>query len=79
MDKVRRIVHSKLKPFHFQIEWYYLFDANYQTDNPSHTDNAQNNIRSGIFYKTYYLSKVKIFQKDSLFHPEVILTLYFAF
>ena len=38
-DKVRRIVHSKLKPFHFQIEWYYLSDANYQTDNPSHTDN----------------------------------------
>ena len=38
-DIVRRIVHSKLKPFHFQIEWYYLSDANYQTDNPSHTDN----------------------------------------
>ena len=34
-DKVRRIVHSKLKPFHFQIKTYYLSDANYQTDNPS--------------------------------------------
>ena len=28
-DKVRRTVHSKLKPFHFQIN--YLSDANYQT------------------------------------------------
>ena len=34
-DKVRQIVHSKLKPFHFQIKTYYLSDANYQTDNPS--------------------------------------------
>ena len=33
--KVRRMVHSKLKPFHFQIKTYYLSDANYQTDNPS--------------------------------------------
>ena len=38
-DKVRRIVHSKLKPFHFQIKTYYLSDANYQTDNPFHTNN----------------------------------------
>ena len=38
-DKVRRIVHLKLKPFHFQIKRYYLSDANYQTGNPSHTDN----------------------------------------
>ena len=38
VDKVRRIVHSKLKPFHFQIKTYYLSDANYQTDNPSHTN-----------------------------------------
>ena len=37
-DKVRRIVHSKLKPFNFQIKTYYLSDANYQTDNPSHTN-----------------------------------------
>ena len=37
--KVRRIVHSKLKPFHFQIKTYYLSDANYQTDNPSHPNN----------------------------------------
>ena len=37
-DKVRWIVHSKLKPFHFQIKTYYLSDANYQTDNPSHTN-----------------------------------------
>ena len=33
-DKVRRIVHSKLKPFPFQTKKYYLSDANYQTDNP---------------------------------------------
>ena len=31
-DKVRRIVHSKLKLFHFQIKTYYLCDANHQTD-----------------------------------------------
>ena len=28
MDKVRRIVHAKLRPFHFQIKTYYLSDAN---------------------------------------------------
>ena len=39
MDKVRRIVHSKLKLFHFQIKTYYLSDADHQTDNPSHTNN----------------------------------------
>ena len=39
MDKVRRIVHSKGKPFPFQIKTYYLSDANYQTDNPSDTNN----------------------------------------
>ena len=32
MDKVRRIVHPKLRPFHFQIKTYYLSaDANYPT------------------------------------------------
>ena len=35
----RRIVHSKLKLFHFEIKTYYLPDANNQTDNPSHTNN----------------------------------------
>ena len=38
-DKVTRIVHSKLKLFHFQVKKYYLSDANHQTDNPSHTNN----------------------------------------
>ena len=33
--KVRRMVHSKLKLFHFQSKLYYLSEANYQTDNPS--------------------------------------------
>ena len=28
MDKVRRIVYPKLRPFHFQIKTYYLSDAN---------------------------------------------------
>ena len=32
MDKVRRIVHQKLKPFHFQIKLYYLFGANYPSE-----------------------------------------------
>ena len=35
-DKVRRIFHSKSKPFPFQIKTCYLSDANYQTDNLSH-------------------------------------------
>ena len=35
MDGVRRIVHPKLRPFHFQIKTCYLSDANYPTDNPS--------------------------------------------
>ena len=35
MDKVRRIVHQKLKPFHFQMKSYYLYGANYPTDDPS--------------------------------------------
>ena len=35
MDKVRRIVHPKLRPFHVQIKTYYLSDANYPTDNLS--------------------------------------------
>ena len=39
MDKVRGIVHAKLRPFQFQITMYYLSDANYPTDNSSQTDN----------------------------------------
>ena len=35
MNKVRQIVHPKLRPFHFQTKTYYLSDANYPTDNPS--------------------------------------------
>ena len=31
-DKIRRIVHSKLKLFHFQIKKYYLSDANHQPE-----------------------------------------------
>ena len=37
-DKVRWIVHSKLKTFHFQTKTYYVSDANNQTDNPSHAN-----------------------------------------
>ena len=39
MDKVKWIVHPKLKWFHVQIKMYYLSDANYPTDNLSQTDN----------------------------------------
>ena len=38
-NRVRWIVHSKLKPFPFQIKTYYLSDANHQTDNPSQLNN----------------------------------------
>ena len=40
MDKDTRIVYLKLKPFHFQMKTSNLSDANYQTDNPSQTDNS---------------------------------------
>ena len=39
MDKVRRIVHTKLRPFHFETKTYYLSDAKSPTDNPSQTEN----------------------------------------
>ena len=54
-DKVRRIVHSKLKLFHFQIKKYYLSDANHQTDNPSRTNN-----RSLIGVKTAISVKMNV-------------------
>ena len=38
-DKVRRIVHSKLQLFHFQIKTYYISNATHQTDNLSLTNN----------------------------------------
>ena len=38
MDKVRWIVHPKLRPFHFQIKMYYLSDTN-PTDNLPKMDN----------------------------------------
>ena len=121
-SKVRRIVHSKLKLFHFQINTYCLSDANHQADNPSHTNNPSlvwkrpfllqrmshpdlelgvcvsafafsqglfwnwlltflcvKYIRSGILYKKCDLSNVKIFQKNSLFHPEMIRRPLFGF
>ena len=37
-NKVRWIVHSKLKPFRFETKTYCLSDTNYQTDNPSHAN-----------------------------------------
>ena len=37
-NKVRWIVHSKLRPFRFETKTYGLSDANYQTDNPSHAN-----------------------------------------
>ena len=100
-DKVRRIVHSKLKPFHFQSKTYYWSDSNYETHNPSNTNNPslvwkprahfcykwmsrpglELDVRvsafafsqSMIYHMQELLSYVKIFQKNSLFHPEMIL------
>ena len=43
------IVHSKLKPFHFQIKTYYLSDKNYQTYNPSHTNSPWKRNENGHF------------------------------
>ena len=39
INKVRQIVHPKLRPFHFQLKTYYLSDANCPTDNPSQAKN----------------------------------------
>ena len=61
-SKVRRIVHSKLKLFHFQIKTYYLSDANHLTDNTLDcktvrifaysSKREQSNKRSGTRLKT---------------------------
>ena len=40
---------------------------------------GQNNIRSGILYKKYDLSNVKIFQTNSLLYPEMIRRPLFCF
>ena len=47
-DKVRWIIHSKLKPFHFQIKTFYLSDANYQTDKPSQTNYSVSSAKTAI-------------------------------
>ena len=39
MDKVRRIVHLKLRPLHFLIKTHYPSDANYPTEFASQTNN----------------------------------------
>ena len=39
IDKVRQIVHPKLRLFLFQMKTYYQSDANHPTDNLSQTDN----------------------------------------
>ena len=54
MDKVRRIVHQNLKPFHFKIKSYYLSGANYPTDNPSQTDN-----RYLVWKRTTFLKETR--------------------
>ena len=55
-DKVRRIVHSKLKPFHFQIKRYYTHECRAAASSWAFaclllTFLWAINIRSGIFYK----------------------------
>ena len=52
MDKVRRIVHAKLRPVHFQITTYYLSDANYPTDNSSQTDNPSPVWKRQLLFNT---------------------------
>ena len=39
-SKVRWIVDSKLKLFHFQIKTYYVSDANHLADNMAHANNT---------------------------------------
>ena len=55
--KVRRIVHSKLKLFHFQIKKYYLSDENHQTDNPSHK-NTGCPKSSFLYFISLYFSTI---------------------
>ena len=65
--------------FYYSKFFYILFTtvkAFYQRQIPSV---ATANIRSGILCKKYDLSNVKIFQKNSLFHPEMILRRTFIF
>ena len=56
MDKVRRIVHPKLKPFHFQIKTYYLSDANYPGIIRLYCENSQCVIRL-IVHRQHYLQQ----------------------
>ena len=55
--KVRRIVHSKLKLFHFQIKKCYLSDENHQTDNPSHK-NTGCPKSSFLYFISLYFSTI---------------------
>ena len=68
MDKVRRIVHPKLRLFYFQIKTWYLCDANYPTDNPSQTDNpslvwirpfysTRNSFTSLVWIRPFYSTR----------------------
>ena len=59
MDKVRRIVHTKLRPFHFETKTYYLSDTKSPTDNPSQTENrySVNTVISEFSTDTLYYEK----------------------
>ena len=48
MNKVRRIVHIKLRTFHFQIKTYNMPDTNYPRDNQSQTDNPFPSVCTAI-------------------------------
>ena len=49
MDKVRRIVYPKLRPFHFQIKTHHLSGTNYPTDNLSWVPQVFSRVRRGAF------------------------------
>ena len=56
MDKVRRIVHQKLIPFHFQRKTVYLSDANYPTENSSQC--AQVSVNTANFNNLKYKKNI---------------------
>ena len=66
-SKDRRIVYSKLKLFHCQINTYHLSDAKHQTDNPSHTNNASLVWKRPLVLKWMSRSGLKLGVRASAF------------
>ena len=83
VDKVRRMVHPKLEPFHFQIKTYYLSNANYLTDNPSQTNNPSLEWKQPFTQAThfFFLSLFLLFSNTFLEQLKplqflIVVTLY---